>query len=79
VNDEVQARGVINTCSAINTCGALGSGTGEIEELAMPADVADNQPGQLGQWRIERLEHRERRCLGAGDDVPAGTLAQEGG
>src|SRR6185437_15384953 len=52
---------------------------GEVEELAAPADVADDQPRQLAQGRVERLQHRERCRFGAGDDVPAGTLAQEGG
>src|SRR5215469_7402766 len=45
----------------------------------MPAYIADDQPGERGQGRVEGLQDRERRCLGTRDGMPAGAFTQEGG
>src|SRR5215469_15335127 len=45
----------------------------------MPAYIADDQPGERGQGRVEGLQDRERRGLGTRDGMPAGAFTQEGG
>ena len=58
---------------------AVGTGSGEVEKLAVPPHLGDRPPGQRGQRRVEGLEHGERRRVGTGNGMTASPLTQEPG
>ena len=51
----------------------------EVQELAVPAHLGDHLAAEVGERRIERLQHRERGRVGPRDGVACGVTAQEGG
>ena len=52
---------------------------GQVQELAVPADLGDHLSGEGRQRGIERLQHRERGGVGTRDGMADRVLAQEGG
>ena len=52
---------------------------GEVQELAVPADLGDHLAAEAGERRVERLQHRERGRVGPRDGVTRRVTAQEGG
>ena len=52
---------------------------GQVQELAVQADLGDHLAAEVGERRVERLQHRERGRVGPRHGVARGVIAQEGG